>query len=591
MRASALIFASFLLIVPAVADAVKHIKPDAYPNAFQDQVHKPKPADVQKFGSLRAAVAASAIGTKNVAVIIVQFPSASVSLTSGSRLIQSVSNIQGYFDQMATYFNEASYGKLTLNMSYFNSDTTTPLGDAAPSPGQTGVYTLANSMEYYGCGDEGIGCAGVTTPTSPSVSANGDYLIKDALVEARADHAGLNSTNFDAVVVVHAGNGNETTLSSGDIWSIFYSQEPASQGGVIGSAGGGFEEGDVVPETEASGITSPLGVMCHEFGHELGLPDLYNTGSAGGTSVVGNWDIMDSGPFIGAGANPAHPGAWSKYTLNWAVPSTITTKGSASLGPVELGSGTNMLRIPVQNGLPQEYFLVEYRSRTSGAFFDRNIPGDGLLIWHVDDAITQARGVAVTDLSLSNTVNTGIPHYGVSIVTADGVSISATQGTASNLFTAASAVFTSPRSDNFEGEPSGVSLVNIAASGASVAFDVANLAVTAGQMIKRIINFPNPAGKGYNHSRGEGYTTLQFVLGRPANDVQLNIYTVAGELVRKISKESIPLNINRSTDEKWVYEFDWDLSNGGGEKVAPGVYLWMVRADGEKKTTKAVIIR
>ena len=191
----------------------------------------------------------------------------------------------------------------------------------------------------------------------------------------------------------------------------------------------------------------------------------------------------------------------------------------------------------------------------------------------------------------SNTVNSGNPHYGVSIIPADGIAISSNQGDGGNVYTNSS-IFTTPASNNFAGQPSGVSLVNITGVGsATAAFAVANLAVSAGQTILKVINYPNPAGKGYNSYPSPNHTTLQFQLSRPANDYQINIYTLSGDLVRKISKDAITLNINRSSDQKWVYEFDWDLTNGDGAMVAPGVYLYLVRADGQSQTAKAVIIR
>ena len=52
----------------------------------------------------------------------------------------------------------------------------------------------------------------------------------------------------------------------------------------------------------------------------------------------------------------------------------------------------------------------------SGATYDTFIPGDGLLVWHIDDAITSSRGINAVDPTQQNTVNSGSPHYGVSIV-------------------------------------------------------------------------------------------------------------------------------------------------------------------------------
>jgi hypothetical protein len=53
----------------------------------------------------------------------------------------------------------------------------------------------------------------------------------------------------------------------------------------------------------------------------------------------------------------------------------------------------------------------------------------------------------------------------------------------------------------------------------------------------------------------------------------------------------VSLNLNRSSDAKWVYEFVWDLKNGDGAMVSPGVYLYLVRADGQTQSGKMVVIR
>ncbi len=570
--------------------AVRHVKPGAYPNAARDNIHHPSKAEKQRAaGSRRAATISSTTGAKNIAVIIVQFPAGTGSLISGSRTIVSLANIDTYFTQMAAYFTEVSYGQLTLTFKFFGTAGTAG-GDATAAAAN--AITLAQPMEYYGCGDEGgsSSCNGVTTPFPGQTRANGDVLIQDALVAARANYGGSTPTKgngaglFDAVIVMHAGNGNETTTNTpGDIWAIYYSQTAQI-------TAGGFSEGDVVPETETSGITSPLGVMVHEFGHELGLPDLYNTLT--GASVVGDWDIMDYGPYAGAGANPTHINSWGKVILGWVTPQVASTKGSYSIGAVESSPATNVVKLPVQNGEASEYFLVEYKLRSAGSF-DQQLPGDGLLVWHVDDGIASARGVEVADASLTNTVNSGSPHYGVSVVTADGVTISGSNtGGAGNLF-GNGGTFTSNQSTAFNGQSSGISMANISGVGTATAhFDISNIASAGTQSILKLTAYPNPAGKGYAHASGEGHVTLQFQLARAAQTYSLNIYTVSGDLVKKIDQGDITLHLNdRSSDFKWVYEYIWDFKNGDGKMVAPGVYLYLLRVDGQTKTNKLVIIR
>jgi len=282
--------------------------------------------------------------------------------------------------------------------------------------------------------------------------------------------------------------------------------------------------------------------------------------------------------------------AWDKITLGWAVPAIASSRQNVSLNYVE--TNPSMLKVPVQNGFPQEYFLVEYRSRSApGASFDRYIPGDGLLIWHIDDAITSSRGINSITPGTQNTVNTGNPHYGVSIVTADGAMISQNDGDAGNAF-GNGANFITPRSDTFDGQPSGISLVSISGVGStSASAQVANLVVTAGQSIAKLVNFPNPAGKGHAHPNGEGHTTIQAQLTRPASAYGINIYTLSGDLVRKVGISDVTLNLDRSADAKWVYEYVWDLKNGDGALVSPGAYLYLVRADGVSKSGKIVVIR
>ena len=69
---------------------------------------------------------------------------------------------------------------------------------------------------------------------------------------------------------------------------------------------------------------SGVGVFAHEYGHDLGLPDLYDTAS-GGDSDVDFWDLMSSGSHSGPifQSMPTHMGIWDKWVLGWADPVVI----------------------------------------------------------------------------------------------------------------------------------------------------------------------------------------------------------------------------------------------------------------------------
>ncbi|CAL9474647.1 immune inhibitor A domain-containing protein [Streptomyces sp. enrichment culture] len=78
----------------------------------------------------------------------------------------------------------------------------------------------------------------------------------------------------------------------------------------------GIWVGDYTIQPENGG----LGVYAHEYGHDLGLPDHYDT--AGGDNSTGFWTLMSSGSWLGTGRNeigdlPGDMTAWDKLQLGW----------------------------------------------------------------------------------------------------------------------------------------------------------------------------------------------------------------------------------------------------------------------------------
>jgi len=127
-------------------------------------------------------------------------------------------------------------------------------------------------------------------------------------------------------------------------------------------------------------------VICHEYGHILGLPDLYDTaylrmkdaGPADDSAGIGGWGLMGWG---GTGWD-GHDGpnslcAWSRARLGWANAEAVSQpRQDISLTPV--GQGVTVVQIPAGNA---DSFVLEYRTREA-CYYDRAIPGEGLLVWH-----------------------------------------------------------------------------------------------------------------------------------------------------------------------------------------------------------------
>ncbi|TMA49423.1 MAG: M6 family metalloprotease domain-containing protein [Deltaproteobacteria bacterium] len=221
-----------------------------------------------------------------------------------------------------------------------------------------------------------------------------DALAEDALLAFAhaavdpADRAALREAN--GLVVFFAGTGRESHTMRGepdDPWSNYTplpSLRPVPEAAV-------FEDACVIAEDEVPPLTS-FGVLCHEFGHLLGLPELYAPGDHP-QEGVGVWDLMGQGTWLGHGEHPPHLSAWSKLQLGWVEVETIerTTVG-VTLPAIE--TVPRVLRVPAVPGHPEEYYLLENRERLGA---DASLPGEGLLVWHVDERVTGFR-TAETDV-------------------------------------------------------------------------------------------------------------------------------------------------------------------------------------------------
>ena len=123
-----------------------------------------------------------------------------------------------------------------------------------------------------------------------------------------------------------------------------------------------------------------IGTFCHEFGHVLGLPDLYDTDyrDSGGESLnPGDWSIMAGGSGSNFVRNPVGYRLDERYALGFTKPVLINEEGAYSIRPIDESNTGFRLNTPNEN----EFFLIE--NRQSGKW-DRNLPGHGMLVAKVD---------------------------------------------------------------------------------------------------------------------------------------------------------------------------------------------------------------
>jgi immune inhibitor A len=228
-----------------------------------------------------------------------------------------------------------------------------------------GPYRLPHPMSYYANNQSGTG----------NTEPNARTMAQDAvrLADPRVDFKPYDNDGngfVDAFIVLHAGPGAEVTGSGQHIWShkwVLPAEYAADGTHVYGYL--------TVPED------SKIGVCCHELGHLLfGWPDLYDTD--GSSEGLGNWCLMAGGSWNGGGDRPAHPSAWCKASQGW-----VTVVNQAKDGEVKITDVKRdhiIYRLWTNSTISPEYFLLENRERQN---FDTDLPGEGLLVYHIDDGI------------------------------------------------------------------------------------------------------------------------------------------------------------------------------------------------------------
>ncbi|NJD22326.1 MAG: T9SS type A sorting domain-containing protein [Melioribacter sp.] len=222
----------------------------------------------------------------------------------------------------------------------------------------------------------------------------------------------------------------------------------------------------ILPETESreqTAIDNSIflqqitinGELVNNIGNYLGLPDLYDTET--GLSAIGRFGLMD-GQAISAnnGMFPPEPSAWEKMFLGWEQPTKLSINNShpsITARLTALVQDTTLLKIPINSS---EYFLVENRQQdankdrvkitykkngetfntiiqpdTSGLYsitpdkidggvvidvdeFDAAVPGNGIVIWHIDEKI-------INEKIAENKINSDPNARGVYVEEADGI--------------------------------------------------------------------------------------------------------------------------------------------------------------------------
>ena len=316
--------------------------------------------------------------TFRVPMILVEFPDYNAQY--GPSKFDSLMNYEGY--SHLNYSNTGSFRDFYKEISY---------NQFIPAVDINGWFTAEHVHNYYG-------------------HSNGYDRVRQ-LVRDMVDI--LESTGFewsiydndgdgyvDALNLAHAGPGAEEGDDT-NIWSHKWSlgNLAVSYDGVT------IDSYNFNPEKQMGNFVC-IGVLTHEFGHALGLPDLYDTDYS--STGAGKLALMGSGSWGTSGTSPWYPSTmigWSKNELGWV--NVIEFSNSQNSIEIEQTYNSNIIykiQHPTEN---DEFWYIENRQKIG---FDTLMPQPGLTIWHIKESI-----------STGWSPNNNEPYYGVALEQADGL--------------------------------------------------------------------------------------------------------------------------------------------------------------------------
>ncbi len=339
---------------------------------------------MQDLGKAGANVFSSQ-GDRKVLVLMVQYPDlpATIPIENFQMLMNQPNNAgTGSFRD---YYLQASKNRLRLTSDIY------------------GWFTADSGYKYYG------------KTSSPSYSQATRKLLLGAINDADSvvDFAQYDSDSdgyVDAVILIHSGQGAEeaSAPNAGNYIHSFRSTLSSTQ--TPTKDGKKFSAYCMFPEKLYNGgnyTIVGIGVIAHEFGHIIDLPDLYATGYS--NAGAGNFTIMAAGTWLNNQKTPCMMDAFSRAAMGWGEPTVITEIGNYTI-PYSIVDSNFAFRINTK--MANEYFLLENRQNKG---FDKYVPAKGLAVWHINS--NKAGRLSQT----GNNVNNDTSDLGVHLLQADGL--------------------------------------------------------------------------------------------------------------------------------------------------------------------------
>ena len=275
-------------------------------------------------------------------------------------------------------------------------------GQYDPQFDVVGPVTVSQNMAYYG-GNIG---GGDKNPEAMIVEAC--KLVNDSVDFSLYDND--NDGIADFVYVIYAGYGEADGGAANTIWphQYFIFQTLKLDNTKIYRYACSNEMDNYTKHHTG------IGTFCHEFSHVLGLPDLYETTGYGSHKTMGQWSILDYGPYNNDGNTPPAYSAYERFFMGWLTPRLITKPENITLAELNESQEALLISSSDQHNLigndpdPTTFYLLENRQQTG---WDEYLPGHGLMLTKIQYNYKKW---------FDNTVNNTAKSMGVDLIEADG---------------------------------------------------------------------------------------------------------------------------------------------------------------------------
>ncbi|MGL5318554.1 MAG: M6 family metalloprotease domain-containing protein [Bacteroidales bacterium] len=297
-------------------------------------------------------------------VILAQFNDKSFTIPDTKQSFTDMLNKPGYTN---------SYGQNGSAYDYFRDNS---MNQFSPEFNVIGPVTLPQPMAYYGAND------------TQGYDLRPAHMVVDAINQAKAELEKLTITDYDNnndgemdnIFIFFAGNNEAEGAPSTTIWPHAWNIQSANLS-LPTINGIKINTYACSSELRSTGTKmAGIGTFVHEFGHILGIADMYDTdydGSGGNSFALDCWSVMSSGSYNGEGCIPAGYTAYERMFCGWLTPKELTTP---VVGELKSLQGSNEAYI-IKTYKNSEYFLLENRQLEK---WDSKLPKSGMLIYHID---------------------------------------------------------------------------------------------------------------------------------------------------------------------------------------------------------------